>query len=87
VAENTMADLTVNGAESNNSKEKGKEPQIFINRTVDKKQLKNLISWAFTHHGTARAAYMADEIKALGFRYATQAGVSISVEDLQVPPQ
>ncbi|AFY68767.1 DNA-directed RNA polymerase subunit beta' [Thalassoporum mexicanum PCC 7367] len=80
-----MADLTVNGAESNRSKDKT-TPAVFINQTVDKKQLKNLISWAFTHHGTARAAYMADEIKALGFRYATQAGVSISVEDLQIPP-
>ena len=28
---------------------------------------------------------MADRIKSLGFRYATRAGVSISVEDLQVP--
>ena len=29
---------------------------------------------------------MADEIKSLGFKYATKAGVSISVDDLQVPP-
>lgn len=29
---------------------------------------------------------MADELKDLGFRYATRAGVSISVDDLQVPP-
>jgi DNA-directed RNA polymerase subunit beta' len=38
-----------------------------------------------TNFGTARTAQMADEIKDLGFRYATRAGVSISVEDLQVP--
>jgi DNA-directed RNA polymerase subunit beta' len=30
---------------------------------------------------------MADRIKDLGFKYATRAGVSISVEDLQVPQQ
>jgi DNA-directed RNA polymerase subunit beta' len=29
---------------------------------------------------------MADHLKDLGFRYATKAGVSISVDDLQVPP-
>jgi DNA-directed RNA polymerase subunit beta' len=29
---------------------------------------------------------MADQLKDLGFRYATQAGISISVDDLQVPP-
>ncbi len=67
-------------AEQNASK------QIFRNRIINKKQLTNLIGWAFTHHGTARTAHMADRIKDLGFRYATRAGVSISVEDLQVPP-
>ncbi len=60
--------------------------QIFRNRVVDKGQLKNLISWAFTNYGTARTAEMADRLKDLGFRYATRAGVSISVDDLQVPP-
>ncbi|MBD0334302.1 MAG: DNA-directed RNA polymerase subunit beta' [Cyanobacteria bacterium Co-bin13] len=58
---------------------------MFRNRIIDKKQLKNLMSWSFTHHGTARTAHMADALKDLGFRYATRAGVSISVEDLQVP--
>ncbi len=59
---------------------------IYRNRVVDKGQLRNLISWAFTHYGTARTAVMADKLKDLGFRYATLAGVSISVEDLMVPP-
>ena len=44
------------------------------------------MAWAFTNYGTARTAQMADAMKTLGFRYATQAAVSISVEDLQVPP-
>lgn len=59
---------------------------VFRNRVVDKKQLKRLIAWSFTHYGTARTAKMADKLKDLGFRYATKAGVSISVDDLQVPP-
>ncbi|MBZ8179644.1 DNA-directed RNA polymerase subunit beta' [Oscillatoria salina IIICB1] len=59
---------------------------VFYNRTVDKKILKKLIAWAYTNHGSARCAQMADHLKQLGFRYATKAGVSISVEDLQVPP-
>ncbi|WP_414574539.1 DNA-directed RNA polymerase subunit beta'' [Anabaena sp. CCY 9402-a] len=62
------------------------EKMIFRNRVVDKGQLRNLISWAFTHHGTARTAVMADKLKDLGFRYATRAGVSISVDDLMIPP-
>ncbi|MDY6936137.1 MAG: DNA-directed RNA polymerase subunit beta' [Cyanobacteriota bacterium] len=59
---------------------------IFRNRVVDKKQLRALIAWSFTHYGTARTAKVADSLKDLGFRYATRAGVSISVEDLQIPP-
>jgi DNA-directed RNA polymerase subunit beta' len=66
---------------------KNNEPQkIFRNQIIDKKQLKKLMSWSFTNYGTARTAQMADELKDMGFRYATRAGVSISVEDLQVPP-
>ncbi len=61
-------------------------PAVFRNRVIDKKQLKNLVSWSFEHYGTARTAQMADEIKSLGFKYATRAGVSISIEDLEVPP-
>ncbi len=59
---------------------------VFRNRVVDKGQLRKLISWAFTHYGTARTAVIADRLKELGFRYATKAGVSISVDDLMIPP-
>jgi DNA-directed RNA polymerase subunit beta' len=63
-----------------------KEQAVFRNRVVDKGQLRKLISWAFTYYGTARTAVMADKLKDLGFRYATKAGVSISVDDLMIPP-
>jgi len=59
---------------------------IFYNRVINKGQLKKLISWSFESYGTARTAQMANKLKDLGFRYATKAGVSISVDDLQVPP-
>jgi DNA-directed RNA polymerase subunit beta' len=60
--------------------------QLFRNKVINKKQLNNLVSWAFTNYGTARTAHMADAVKEMGFRYATKAGVSISVDDLQIPP-
>jgi DNA-directed RNA polymerase subunit beta' len=62
------------------------EKHIFRNLVVNKGQLRKLIAWSFTHYGTARTAVMADKLKDLGFRYATKAGVSISVDDLMVPP-
>jgi len=66
--------------------QRSEKPLVFRNRVIDKKQLRRLIAWAFTHYGTARTAQMADELKDLGFKFATRAGVSISVDDLQVPP-
>ncbi|MGC5197190.1 DNA-directed RNA polymerase subunit beta' [Aphanothece microscopica] len=62
-----------------------REAPPFRNRVVDKKALRNLVAWAYKHHGTAATASMADELKDLGFHYATQAAVSISVDDLRIP--
>lgn len=62
------------------------EQPAFYNRIVDKNQLKKLIAWAYRQYGSSRCASVADELKAMGFRYATRAGVSISVDDLQIPP-
>jgi DNA-directed RNA polymerase subunit beta' len=62
------------------------EQPIFYNRIVDKGQLKKLIAWAYRQYGSSRCSVVADELKNMGFRYATRAGVSISVDDLQIPP-
>lgn len=58
----------------------------FSNKVIDKSQLKKLIIWAFRNYGIARAANMADKLKDLGFYYATKAGISLSLEDLRIPP-
>lgn len=58
----------------------------FTNFVVDKKQLKNLIIWSFRNYGIARASNMVDKLKDLGFFYATKAGISLSLEDLRIPP-
>nr|YP_009312887.1 RNA polymerase b???-subunit [Helminthora furcellata]SCW21141.1 RNA polymerase b???-subunit [Helminthora furcellata]SCW24001.1 RNA polymerase beta-subunit [Helminthora furcellata] len=58
----------------------------FSNQVIDKSQLKQLIIWAFRNYGIARAANMADKLKDLGFYYATKAGISLSLEDLKIPP-
>lgn len=58
----------------------------FANKVIDKSQLKQIIVWAFRNYGIARAANMADKLKDLGFYYATKAGISLSLEDLRIPP-
>ncbi len=58
---------------------------VFRNCIIDKKGLRNLIAWAYKEFGTSATTAIADELKDLGFHYATQAAVSISVDDLRIP--
>lgn len=60
--------------------------KIFRNQVIDKKQLKQIMSWAFSDFKVMKASYLANKLKDIGFQYATQAGLSISIEDLRVPP-
>ncbi len=57
----------------------------FINATVDKKKLGTLLSEVYEKYGAARTADLANALKDLGFKYATKAGVTISIDDLDVP--
>nr|YP_010185239.1 RNA polymerase beta'' subunit [Ishige okamurae]QVJ99583.1 RNA polymerase beta'' subunit [Ishige okamurae] len=63
-----------------------KKSRIFCNKIVNKQELKKLISWAFKNYGQRKAVFLVDQLKALGFEYATKSGISISLEDLKVPP-
>lgn len=60
--------------------------RLFFNNTINKKELKKIIAWAFRKYGSRKAAYFIDQLKGLGFKYATNSGISISIEDLRVPP-
>ena len=57
----------------------------YQNHLIGKKQLRQLLAWSFTNYDSMQACGLADELKYLGFRYASQAGISISIEDLRVP--
>jgi DNA-directed RNA polymerase subunit beta' len=57
----------------------------YLNYAVDKKRLEQLIKSSYERFGADVTAELADEIKRLGFKYATIAGISISIEDLKVP--
>jgi len=57
----------------------------YQNTLISKKQLKQLLAWSFTRYNSMQACLLADELKYLGFKYASQAGISISIEDLKVP--
>ena len=57
----------------------------YQNTLIGKKQLRQLLAWSFTNYDSMQACLLADELKYLGFKYASQAGISISIEDLKIP--
>ncbi len=57
----------------------------FVNHELSKKALSKLFIEIFEEFGTSVTAELADLLKDLGFHYATQAGVTIGIEDLDVP--
>jgi DNA-directed RNA polymerase subunit beta' len=59
----------------------------FSNHVMDRKALKAIIARCYRDLGPEATAKLVDGIKAVGFRYATSAGITIGVEDLAVPKQ
>jgi DNA-directed RNA polymerase subunit beta' len=58
----------------------------FINGLLKKKGLGQLVSYTYLRYGPEMTVTMLDHIKQLGFFYATKAGITISIDDLIVPP-
>ena len=58
---------------------------IYQNNLIGKKQLRQLLAWSFSNYDSMQSCFLADELKYLGFKYATEAGISINIEDLKVP--
>jgi DNA-directed RNA polymerase subunit beta' len=58
----------------------------FINRTLSKRELDNFISELVDRYGAHAIASVLDTIKTLGFKYATQAGITVSKNDIVIPP-
>ncbi|NIS75923.1 MAG: DNA-directed RNA polymerase subunit beta' [Deltaproteobacteria bacterium] len=60
-------------------------PFEMVNRVMKKKDLGDLIDYAFRHCGQKATVILSDRLKKLGFQYATYSGMSISVDDLKIP--
>ncbi len=59
----------------------------FLNKTLDKKQLEELVGNCYHSHGRDETARLLDRLKELGFGYATRAGVTVGIDDLVVPKE
>lgn len=58
---------------------------IYFNKTFDKNEIRNLINWFIINYGNIRTKKLLDKLKKLGFKYATEAGISLGIEDLKIP--
>ncbi len=58
---------------------------LYFNKTFNKSRLKKLIYWSITLFGEKKTVDLVEILKKLGYSYATKAGLSLSIDDLQIP--
>ena len=61
--------------------------ELEINFLVGKKQLKPILERCINIHGATQTAELLDAVKALGYKYATQAAFTVSISDMKVPSE
>ena len=59
----------------------------YFNETLGKKQLERLVATSFHKLGKERTARFLDQLKDSGFTYATQAGVTVGIDDILIPDE
>ncbi len=57
----------------------------YVNQTMDGRALTTLIADVHTHQGDERTIQLLDEMKALGFQWASKAGITFSLTDMKSP--
>ena len=57
----------------------------FRNEVMDLRKLGQLVKECYDLHGSERTAQIVNDIKRLGFHYATKAGVTVSAMDIKTP--
>ncbi|MCX6344738.1 MAG: DNA-directed RNA polymerase subunit beta' [Armatimonadetes bacterium] len=57
----------------------------YIDKEIDKKTMQKLVTDCYETNGHERTVLLLDDLKDLGFRYATFAGMTISMTDMDIP--
>ena len=60
---------------------------LEIDFHVAKKHLKQILEKVINIHGATKTAEVLDDIKAMGYKFSTQAAMTVSISDMTVPPQ
>ncbi len=59
----------------------------YVNKTLGDKATNKIIADVYENIGPAATVQMLDEIKRLGYKYATRFSPTVSIEDIIIPPQ
>ena len=62
-------------------------PFDLINTVMSKKEITNLIDYAFRVCGPKKTVILADKLKSMGYEYSTKSGMSICISDMEVPAE
>ena len=60
-------------------------PQKYWNKILKKKDIGALVDYVYKIGGINDTASFLDDLKDIGFKYATKVGVSISIDDIKIP--
>ena len=63
----------------------GNELKPEIDFLVKKKQCKQILEKVINVHGLSRTAEVLDDVKAIGYKFSTIAGMTVSISDMTVP--
>lgn len=59
---------------------------LFYNKVMDRTAIKQLISRLIAHFGITYTTHILDQLKSIGFNQATQAAISLGIDDLLTAP-
>jgi DNA-directed RNA polymerase subunit beta' len=62
-------------------------PFDYANKVLNKRALTELIDVCYRKHKNKETVLLADRLRTLGFTHATQAGVSVCMDDMVIPPK
>lgn len=55
------------------------------NKNLDKKSIASLIDACYRHAGNKATCILADRLRTLGFYFSTKSGLSINIDDMEIP--
>ena len=57
----------------------------YTNEVIDRRHLRTLVGNCYHQFGSVRTSEVVDEIKRVGFDFATRSGITIAISDLEIP--